>query len=194
FDDRWPGVAGSCHVWGCLKKEMTMNNEARDKVARGIAEAIRTENDGKYFYLMAANSTADPKGKQVFETLAAEEEIHLKYLKKQYLSLLERGEFDKKLKLGPKADFSGAHPIFSEQLLERLSDAHYEMTALSIGVKLELLAMRFYREHSEKSSDDFVKGFFKELEAWEAGHYRALLKQYDSLKEFYWEKAGFAPF
>ena len=105
------------------EREMIMNNEVSDKVANGIVEAIRTENDGRYFYLMAANSTTDPKGKEAFETLAAEEEIHLKYLKKQYLSLLKRGEFDKKLKLGPKADFSGAHPIFSAQLLERLSTA-----------------------------------------------------------------------
>ena len=171
-----------------------MNDEAMDKVAKGIAEAIRTENDGKYFYLMAANSTTDPKGKEVFETLAGEEEIHLKYLKKQYLSLLKRGEFDKKLKLGPRADFSGANPIFSEQLLERLSDAHFEMSALSVGVKLELFSMSFYRQRAEENADAFVKGFFTELAEWEAGHYHALLNQLDALKEFYWEKAGFSPF
>jgi len=169
-------------------------DEARDKVAKGIAEAIRAENEGRYFYLMAANCTTDPKGKEVFETLAEEEQVHLKYLKKQYLSLLERGEFDKKLKLGPRADFSGAHPIFSEQLLERLSDAHYEMSALSVGVKLELYATSFYRKQAEESSDAFVKGFFTELAEWEAGHYHVLLKQLDALKEIYWEAAGLSPF
>ena len=171
-----------------------MNDEARDKVAKGIAEAIKTENEGRYFYLMAANSTTDPKGKEVFATLADEEEVHLKYLKKQYLSLLERGEFDKKLKLGPKADFSGANPIFSEQLLERLSDAHYEMSALSIGVRLELFSTSFYRKQAEESTDPFVKGVFNELAEWEADHYHALLRQLDALKEFYWEAAGFSPF
>ena len=173
---------------------MIVNDEARDKIAKGVAEAIRTENEGRYFYLMAANSTTDPKGKVVFETLADEELVHLKFLKKQYLSLLNRGEFDKKLKLGPKSDFSGAHPIFSEQLLKRLSDAHYEMSALSIGVRLELFAMSFYKQQAENSTDPFVKGFFSELAEWEAGHYHALLKQLDALKEFYWEAAGFSPF
>ena len=171
-----------------------MGDEAKDKVAKGIAEAIRTENEGRYFFLMAANSTTDPKGKQVFETLADEEQIHLKYLKKQYLSLVERGEFDKKLKLGPRADFSGANPIFSEQLLERLSDAHFEMSALSIGVRLELYSMSFYKKQSEESPDPFVKRFFAELAEWEADHYHALLKQLDALKDFYWEAAGFSPF
>jgi len=171
-----------------------MNDEARDKVAEGIAEAIRTENDGRYFYLMAANSTTDPKGKKVFETLADEELVHMKFLKKQYLSLLNRGEFDRKLKLGPKSDFSGANPIFSEQLLERLSDAHYEMSALSIGVRLELFSMSFYKKQAENSTDPFVEGFFNELAEWEADHYNALLKQLDALKEFYWESAGFSPF
>ena len=165
-----------------------------DDVAKGIAEAIRTENEGRYFYLMAANSTTDPKGKEVFKTLADEEEVHMKYLKKQYLSLLEHGGFDKKLKLGPKADFSGANPIFSEQLLERLSDAHYEMSALSIGVRLELFALSYYRRRAEESSDAFARGFFSELAEWETGHYHALLTQLDALKNFYWEAGGFAPF
>jgi len=171
-----------------------MSDEAIDKVAKGIAEAIRTENEGRYFFLMAANSTTDPKGKEVFKTLADEELVHLNYLKKQYLSLVERGEFDKKLKLGPKADFSGANPIFSEQLLERLSDAHFEMSALSIGVRLELFSMSFYKKQSDDSPDPFVKRFFSELAEWEAGHYHALLKQLDALKDFYWEAAGFSPF
>ncbi|MBN2209577.1 MAG: ferritin family protein [Candidatus Coatesbacteria bacterium] len=171
-----------------------MSDEAIDKVAKGIAEAIRTENEGRYFFLMAANSTTDPKGKEVFETLADEELVHLDFLKKQYLSLVERGEFDKKLKLGPKSDFSGANPIFSEQLLERLSDAHFEMSALSIGVRLELYSMSFYKKQSEESSDPFVKRFFSELAEWEAGHYHALLKQLDALKDFYWEAGGFSPF
>ncbi|RLC47727.1 MAG: hypothetical protein DRH70_02730 [Candidatus Coatesbacteria bacterium] len=169
-------------------------DESRDKVAKAIAEAIRTENDGRYFYLMAANSTTDPKGKEVFETLAAEEEGHMKYLKKQYLSLLERGEFDRNLKLGPKADFSGAHPIFSEQLLERLSDAHYEMSALSIGVRLELFSLSYYKKRAEDSPDAYARGFFNELAEWETGHYHVLLKQLDALKDLYWQAAGFAPF
>jgi len=170
------------------------NEESMNEVAKGIAEAIRTENEGRYFYLMAANSTTDPKGKEVFKTLADEEEVHMNYLKKQYLSLLEHGEFDKKLKLGPRADFSGANPIFSEQLLERLSDAHYEMSALSIGVRLELFALSYYKRRAEESSDAYARGFFNELAEWETGHYRALLTQLDALKDFYWEAGGFAPF
>ncbi|MBN1592104.1 MAG: ferritin family protein [Candidatus Coatesbacteria bacterium] len=171
-----------------------MDNEAKDKVAKGIAEAMRTENDGRYFYLMAAKSTQDAKGQKVFQSLADEEAEHLKYLKRQYLSLVERGEFDKRLKLGHPGDFSGTNPIFSDEIIERLGEAHFEMTALSVGVKLELFAMSFYKQQADQSDDPFVKGFFNELVEWEKGHYRALLTQLDSLKEFYWQKAGFAPF
>jgi rubrerythrin len=68
------------------------------------------------------------------------------------------------------------------------------MSALSIGVRLELYSMSFYKKQSEESPDPFVKRFFGELAEWEAGHYHALLKQLDALKDFYWEAAGFSPF
>jgi rubrerythrin len=68
------------------------------------------------------------------------------------------------------------------------------MSALSIGIQLELASMNYYREQAEKASNPDVSGFYTELADWETGHYNALLRQQEMLKEDFWAKGGFAPF
>ncbi len=171
-----------------------MSNEAIEKVADGLLKAIRAEREGQHFYLMAAKTCQDPMGREVFEQLAAEELGHAKFLQMQYQSVLDTGKPDENLKLGPQMDLSGPNPIFSDQIRSRLKDAHFEMTALSVGAQLELDAQKYYLERAAESEVIYIKTFYSELADWEAGHYRALLTQQESLKEDYWSGDGFAPF
>ena len=68
------------------------------------------------------------------------------------------------------------------------------MTALSVGIQLELAAQTFYKGQSEEASNDTVRDFFAELAEWESGHYQALLTQQEALKEDYWSTSRFSPF
>ena len=163
-------------------------------VIDGLVKAIQAEQYGRDFYFMAANSTKDPKGKQVFEALAREEEGHMQFLQAQHRSILETGKPDKKIKLGEQVDLSGMSPIFSDNLKARIKEANFEMTSLSIGIQLEHGAMEYYRSQSELASDSVIKEFYAQLADWELGHYRALLNQQEELKEDYWSTGGFAPF
>jgi rubrerythrin len=171
-----------------------MDTKARARVVEGIEQAIQAETSGHHFYLMAGQSTTDPKGKQVFATLAEEELDHLRFLQNQKKSILETGMVDQKLQFGPQADLGGDHPIFSKDLVARIADAHFEMSALAIGTQLELNAQRYYSEQAQAAQQSDVRAFFERLASWEAGHYQALLRQQDSLKQDYWSAGGFAPF
>jgi len=171
-----------------------MTNEPITKPADALQTAMRAEHEGHHFYRMAAAATADPKGRETFERLAREELGHLTFLKNQYRSLMETGKADPGLDPGPKAEFIGANPIFSEELRARVDQAHFEMTALSVGIQLELNAIRYYTQASEEASDPVVKRFFGELAEWEKGHYNALLTQQETLKTEYWARNHFAPF
>ena len=164
------------------------------KVTEALQHAIKAERQGHDFYMMAAHSTEDSKGRQVFETLAAEELDHMRFLHGQYDAISRTGKPDPEIKLGSKLDLQGAFPIFSEGIKARIHGAHCEMTALSIGIQLELDAMNFYKTEAIANSDATIKSFFNELAEWERGHYQALLRQETSLKEDYWSDAGFAPF
>jgi rubrerythrin len=160
----------------------------------GLLKAIQSERDGHSFYMMAANSTEDVKGKDMFAMLASEELDHMQFLRAQYDSILNTGKPDRSAKLGPRADLSGGFPIFSDGIRARITQANFEMSALSIGIRLELDAMKFYQSQSKAADDPQIKGFFAELADWESGHYHALLKQQEALKEDYWSAGGFAPF
>ena len=171
-----------------------MDAEARKQIVAGLEHAMRTETDGHHFYQMAARATEDPKGQEVFQRLAGEELDHLRFLQHQRQSLIERGEIDAGAELGTPADLSGPNPIFSDRLSERIGDAPYEMSALAIGIQLEINSERYHREQAEKAAEENIRRFYDHLARWEAGHYDALLRQHDSLKQDYWAAGGFAPF
>jgi rubrerythrin len=163
-------------------------------LADGLLTAMKAERDGNSFYMMAANSTSDPKGRQIFETLAKEELDHLQFLKQHYDSLIKTGKLSATAKLHGRLELSGESPLFSDNFRKRLTDAHYEMSALSIGLQLEHDAMLFYRAQSNQTTEPEAKAFFAELAEWETGHYRALLHQQEELKDDYWSEAGFSSF
>ncbi len=168
--------------------------DTKDKVLAGLKEAIKAEGDGYNFYMMAAGNSVDPKGKEVFQMLAREELEHVKYLRIQYNSILNNGTPDASVSLPKRAVLDGESPIFSPAIKSRIKDAHLEMSALSIGIQLELNAINFYREQAEAADDQVITDFYNELVEWESGHYNVLLTQQENLKEDYWDAGGFSPF
>ncbi len=169
-------------------------SSSTQSMAQGLKDAFLAEVEGEHFYRMAAATTADPKGRQVFEQLAAEERQHQQFLRSQYDALLRSGELDETLELGSPGPMDGESPIFSDALRARMADAHFEMTALSVGAQLELAAEQHYRAAAKSANLSFVKRFFEELANWEARHYEALHKQLELLREDYWQASGFHPF
>jgi len=171
-----------------------MSNSPKQQMLHALVSAMQAEREGHYFYMMAAASTKDTKGKETFERLAAEELDHFELLRAQYKSLEETGKGDPSISTGPKPDPSATGSFFSKNLTDRIGGAHYEMTALSIAAQLEKSAEDFYKKSAQNSEDTEIKRFFLELADWEAGHYHAILAQQQDLQEDYWDAGGFAPF
>lgn len=169
-------------------------NQSMKSMAEGLKTAVQMEADGYNFYNMVADTTRDSRGRQVFRTLANEELGHLNFLKSQYKSIVETGRVDSTVSLGSRQDLAGSSPIFTDEVMKRIGSAHIEMTALSIGIQLELGSIKFYEEQARKAPDADVRKFYDELVKWESGHYHALLRQQELLKEDYWSESQFAPF
>jgi rubrerythrin len=174
--------------------QVVIMNDRTKFFAEGLLKAIKAEREGYHFYQMAAQTSQDPLAKEVFSRFADEEREHAAYLHRHYQHVVKTGAADEAQPLGELLDEAASYPIFSDEIKGRISGAHFEMTALAIGIRLELDAIQFYKSQAAAVDDLVAKRFYSVLAEWESRHYHALLKQQDELKEEYWAAGGFAPF
>jgi rubrerythrin len=150
-----------------------------------LKEAMRGELEGRELYAMTAEKVTDEKAKRIFEHLAQEEYSHYKTLE-EIASCYFEGKPVKAPKLSKLESFEDAKsPIFTEDFKNFLKDKHFEMSAMSIGMKLELESSKAYKEMADAIDDKTLKELFSDLSEWEMGHYNALKNQVDYLKEHY---------
>jgi len=165
----------------------------KQEVLDGLREAMQTEVDGYEFYTLAADRTEDEMGAEAFRILASEEQKHLMFLREQYRAIDAEGHASTSLDICGQHEFEG-DMIFSKKILDNIGDAQFEMSALSIGIKLELSSIDYYKAQAEKVDDPDLKAFYNDLVNWETHHYDILNRQHEILKEEFWAKGGFAPF
>jgi rubrerythrin len=164
------------------------------KILNALKRAMRIETDGHYFYKMAAGKTRDAKGKETLLMLAKDELDHFNYLKAQHDSLLETGKPAKRFKMTRPGNAANKSRIFSKDFKKRIGKAHFEMSALSIAIGLELSSINFYKEEAEKTSDPILREFFGKLADWEVTHHQILAREQARLQEDYWIENRFYPF
>jgi len=156
--------------------------------------AMKGEIEGRELYLIAAERSGDEKAKEVFSYLAQEEDSHFEALKKMYHSYL-KGEALHLTELPRLVRFEDAlHPIFSADFKQRLKGRHFEMSALSIALKLEQDSFRFYGKMADETENRELKKFFSHLSEWEKDHYDALQREISYLEDDYFTENRFAPF
>jgi rubrerythrin len=159
-----------------------------------LETAMKGEIEGRELYQIAAERSDDEKAKDVFTYLAKEEDSHFEALKGMYHAYIK----DQELvipDLPRLVEFTDAeNPIFSDSFKSRLEGRHFEMSALSIALKLEQDAFQYYQKVSDESDDEAIKSFFSRLSTWERDHYNALHREINYLEEDYFTDNSFSPF
>ena len=164
-----------------------------ERVLDGLKTAMEAELTGHQFYKAASKNTKDPKGKETFSRMAEEEMRHFNDLRHQYRSILKTGQYDFTTPRHKTHKKSGLSPIFSKEIRNRLKTSHFEVSALTIGMKLEMEAEAFYRKCAARATTPGAKKFYNELADWEQGHYQSFKNQLDLLKEEYFAANRFVP-
>src|SRR6185436_4865242 len=143
--------------------------------------AIATERSGLEFYTRAAGLTKDPRGRTVFQKLAAEEAEHLGTLEKRYRELIAG---DPDLESRPtflffKGAASGLFAEGAKQLRRGVNDQE----ALLIGIKCERGSHKFFKRYGERFEDSEGKQVFLEFADEERTHLDLLIREYRALRE-----------
>jgi Fur family ferric uptake transcriptional regulator len=142
--------------------------------------AIATERSGLQFYTRAAGQARDPRGRTVFQKLAAEEGKHLGTLEKRYRQLVAS---DPQLESRPtflffKGAASGLFAKGAEELIKGVDDQQ----ALLIGIRCERGSHEFFKRYGERFEDSEGKQIFLEFADEEREHLELLIREYRALR------------
>ena len=176
-------ISGICEQCSTGRQTPTIDGATTEMVfARdALRMAIATERSGLDFYTRAAGLTRDPRGRTVFQKLAAEEREHLGTLEKRYRELLA---VDAQLESRPtflffKGAASGLFAEGTKQLRRGVNDQE----ALLIGIKCERGSHKFFKKYGERFEDSEGKQVFLEFAAEEKVHLDLLMREYRALRE-----------
>jgi len=155
---------------------MTVEDDVKDAIQR----AIQMEKDGYAFYMKAALQTSSDLGKQIFESIAKDEQVHLEVFQKMFTAKVGEVEMNALVKRGTKYE---KLPVFPKDLkeVEGANPNTDELDALKIAMDSEDTAIKYYTEIKEKSSDEEVKIIFDKIITQEKAHYQILNDEFTHL-------------
>jgi rubrerythrin len=170
-----------------------MNTETNAALT-AINQAIELEVKGQRFYLKAAECTINPKGAEMFRSLADDEVIHERILRRQ-LDALTQGEgwvpvlsaVEGEVEGLPEdvaeiaADLTDLFPAVEKVCAEAVRPDDSDLDALLFGLQIEKESFELYRELAQATEDPNGKRMYEYLAGAERGHFEQLMLNYEYL-------------
>ncbi len=158
-----------------------------------LKQAILLEKRGYAFYSTVAGQTTDPEIKNIFQVMADEETLHVKFLSDQFASYDKTKSF-LKVDLPDFATDTIANLVLSDEVKKKISAAGFEAAAIAAAIDMEKRAIEIYSKQAENTDDPNEKELYKWLADWEKTHLKILNKLDEDLKEKIWFDNQFWPF
>ena len=156
-----------------------------------IKGAILLERNGMSFYQSVAKQTKFPVVREVFETMAQEEQTHVSILTQQYQKLVKDGTLQEiPYTTNPEAI---SVSVLTQELANNIEQAGYEAAAISAAMGLEEKAVQYYSVHAAAAVNETEKKLYSWLANWEKTHLKFLLDLDNEIKEMFWNDNQFWP-
>ncbi len=154
------------------------------KAALAILEqAMELEQEGRHFYLKAAQTTQDKKGQEMFTTLADEEKKHYNLIKRQHIALTREGNWVGSSEIKP-VHIDLDRPLFPrgrEALEKAVTIKSSDGDALLSGLDVESKSYDLYRRAASEIENPLGKQMFEFLAGQEESHFNILMMRYEAL-------------
>lgn len=148
-----------------------------------LRQAVDLEQRGYQFYLEAAERTKDPRGKEMFRSLARDEVTHLNTVQRQY-EALSRGEGWLHLTGAPERPVDlekSLLPPDRETLERTISAEASDIDALHFALQFENDAYNLYRKAAAETIDPIGRKMYEWLTDAELTHLNLLMRNYEYL-------------
>lgn len=154
-----------------------------------IRQALLNEQEAISFYTMAAGQAKSEEAKEAFLDLAAEEQKHVDWLMALYKSICEDsvGAFDPSVFDEPSA------PVQYDWNTIGRESGSLGVSVFGIGITMEKAAIDYYSEAARTTELPAAKALYEKLVRWEYQHLEQFQKEYDKLREEWWDQQGFSP-
>jgi rubrerythrin len=161
-----------------------------------LRRAIRNEIAGQRFYTDAAHHCIDPWAKEIFASLAEEEESHTRLLLSEHEALSTQGrwlsaeaalandaDIDAAILTLPAAEASPSDELFpaqqpASQRIDRMGD---DLAALEFAIHLEQQAIDLYGREAAQASEPAAQEAFRFLAEEEVRHLKELRDHWEKL-------------
>jgi len=151
---------------------------------QALLQAMRLEQDGYEFYTEAAERTADPYGREMFLSLADDEELHLRIVRDQY-EALSAGQgwvsLPEGLELKPVDLDKPLFPPESAALEKAIGPEASVTDALLFAMQKENESYELYRKAATETADPVGKEMYQRLAGYERFHFDTLMLNYEHL-------------
>jgi rubrerythrin len=141
------------------------------------------ERRGQRFYAQAAKRTFDPKGSEMFRSLASDEVMHEQVIERQIEALrADEGWILPEGALDVEVDLDS--PLFPEgkvDLERAIEPDASELDALLFGLKIENDSFDLYASQAKAAENAKAKRLYEYLVDQERNHFNLLMLNYESL-------------
>jgi rubrerythrin len=151
-----------------------------------LTKAMKLEMDGKAFYLMAAGISDDPETKEMFATLAEDEQHHYNYIERQLNQRKDGKDWVPIPELTKVEAVDARAPIFpaGKQVPKTLPDKPTLEDALLFGLDAEVKSYELYDQSAKQTDNPDARKMFEKLAAAERGHFDTLMMRYESYFDY----------
>ena len=158
-----------------------------------LKQAILLEKRGFAFYSSVAHQAADPEIRKVFQVMADEETLHVKFLSEQFAYYDKHKTF---LKVDlPDFNSDGiSNLVLTDEVKNKIAAAGFEAAAISAAIDMEKRAIEVYSGQAQHATDLAEKELYSWLADWEKTHLKVLNDLDNELKERIWFDNQFWPF
>ena len=164
----------------------------KSKAEDTIKKAILLEHKGRAFYSTVAQNTHSETIREIFSSMALEEEEHLRVLSEQLKNLSQTGAF-KFMELQKIKDDVSPN-VLTAKVKEEISGAGYEAAAITAAMHFEQEAINYYSSQAKAAQDEDEARIFTWLAEWEKTHLDLLVQIDRELQQQVWFDQGFWPY
>ncbi len=156
-------------------------SDHREAHVEALQVALDTEKKGYMFYKIAAKSSKDAKGREVFEHLASDEIEHMEVIATIYESLTNDKPWMTYEEAAAKYGQTPKEKIIFPDVPEEVQEDFDDLLALEEALDFEKKAVQFYTKQVEEAVEEKAKAFYRSLVEIEESHVIIIQAELDSL-------------